>query len=210
MFHLRKARPCVSMTLTSIFLVQLAAAVASAQTRVEPVRLREDDSAERFVDPLTPGSHVKVFIPSLPYIYISHAINGAMIKPSDNARGWEYDMATSHRQIDDTTYEFKLAPRSAVSGRHAVQCRCGRHEHGCVQREAGPVQQDRHGLRPLRESGRLHGPLLSEGKIRLLHERLDLDAVLHQRLFGHQRLERQSNLPQSFRAGPVRFGAVHS
>ena len=54
------------------------------------------------------GSHVKVFIPSLPYIYISHAINGALIRPSNNAQGWEYDMAVDHRQIDDTTYEFQL------------------------------------------------------------------------------------------------------
>ncbi|QEG00362.1 Glutathione-binding protein GsiB precursor [Stieleria maiorica] len=76
--------------------------------RIRPVQLREDDAKQRFVDRLVPGTHVKVFIPSLPYIYISHAINGAMIKPSDNARGWEYDMATSHTQIDDTTYEFKL------------------------------------------------------------------------------------------------------
>lgn len=55
-----------------------------------------------------PGSHVKVFIPSLPYLYTSHSINGALIKPSDNERGWEYDMAVDHRQIGDTTYEFRL------------------------------------------------------------------------------------------------------
>jgi peptide/nickel transport system substrate-binding protein len=55
-----------------------------------------------------PGSHIKVFIPSLPYIYTSHAINGALLRPADNKRGWDYDMATSHRQIDDNTYEFSL------------------------------------------------------------------------------------------------------
>lgn len=55
-----------------------------------------------------PGSHIKVFIPSLPYIYISHAINGALLRPADNERGWDYDMATSHRMIDDKTYEFSL------------------------------------------------------------------------------------------------------
>jgi ABC-type transport system substrate-binding protein len=65
-----------------------------------------------WVDPAwsepVPGSHIKVFIPSLPYIYISHAINGALLRPADNERGWEYDMATSHRQINDTIYEFSL------------------------------------------------------------------------------------------------------
>ncbi|WP_373501488.1 ABC transporter substrate-binding protein, partial [Desulfococcus sp.] len=55
-----------------------------------------------------PGSHIKVFIPSLPYIYISHAINGALLRPADNERGWDYDMATGHRRIDDKTYEFRL------------------------------------------------------------------------------------------------------
>lgn len=55
-----------------------------------------------------PGSHIKVFIPSLPYIYISHAINGALLRPEDNERGWNYDMATSYRQINDKTYEFSL------------------------------------------------------------------------------------------------------
>ncbi|MDM8556517.1 ABC transporter substrate-binding protein [Desulfococcaceae bacterium HSG7] len=55
-----------------------------------------------------PGSHIKVYIPSLPYIYISHAINGALLRPADNERGWSYDMATSHNQTDDKTYEFTL------------------------------------------------------------------------------------------------------
>lgn len=55
-----------------------------------------------------PGSHIKVYIPSLPYIYISHAINGALLRPADNERGWNYDMAVSHEQINDKTYEFKL------------------------------------------------------------------------------------------------------
>ncbi|WP_269748187.1 ABC transporter substrate-binding protein [Enterovibrio coralii] len=54
------------------------------------------------------GSHLKVFIPSLPYIYISHSINAALLKPANNEKGWEYDMAVSHRKIDDKTYEFDL------------------------------------------------------------------------------------------------------
>lgn len=79
-----------------------------AQDRIDPLRPRIDDAQDRALNQLVPGSHVKVFIPSLPYIYISHAINGAFIRPSNNARGWEYDMAVGHRQIDDTTYEFQL------------------------------------------------------------------------------------------------------
>ena len=75
---------------------------------IEPIKLRPDDAPLRVVNGIVPGSHVKVFIPSLPYLYTSHAINGALIKPSGNARGWDYDMAVDHKQIDDTTYEFKL------------------------------------------------------------------------------------------------------
>ncbi|MFG0261693.1 MAG: ABC transporter substrate-binding protein, partial [Novipirellula sp. JB048] len=75
---------------------------------IEPLRLRVDDAAERAHPHAVPGSHVKVFLPTLPYLYTSHCINGAMIKPSDNAQGWEYDMAVAHRQIDATTYEFEL------------------------------------------------------------------------------------------------------
>ncbi len=55
-----------------------------------------------------PGSHIKIFAPSLPYLYVSHAINGALLKPAHNERGWDYDMAVSHQQIDDKVYEFKL------------------------------------------------------------------------------------------------------
>lgn len=73
-----------------------------------PLVLRADDAPERAQPGLVKGSHVKVFIPSLPYLYTSHAVNGALIKPSGNAQGWEYDMAVSHREIDEKTYEFKL------------------------------------------------------------------------------------------------------
>ena len=81
---------------------------AGALSAVEPLVLREDDAPQRVAPELVKGSHVKVFIPSLPYLYTSHSINAGLIRPSDNERGWEFDMATSYRQIDDRTYEFKL------------------------------------------------------------------------------------------------------
>jgi ABC-type transport system substrate-binding protein len=75
---------------------------------VRPLVLRVDDAPQRALTGLVKGSHVKVFIPSLPYLYTSHSVNGALIKPSDNSQGWEYDMAISHRQLDEKTYEFSL------------------------------------------------------------------------------------------------------
>lgn len=96
----------------SVFLFSAAlllCALVQAETPdIHPLELRRDNAPERAQPGLVKGSHVKVFIPSLPYLYTSHSINGALIRPSDNAKGWEYDMATSHREIDDTTYEFRL------------------------------------------------------------------------------------------------------
>ncbi len=94
--------------ISTICLLGAMSSLLAAQDRIEPLRPRSDDAQDRALDQLMQGSHVKVFIPSLPYIYVSHAINGALIRPSNNARGWEYDMAVGHRQIDDTTYEFQL------------------------------------------------------------------------------------------------------
>lgn len=77
-------------------------------TTWEPRVLRDDDAATRVSSTLVKGSQIKVFIPSLPYLYTSHSVNGALLKPSDNERGWEFDMATAVKQINDTTYEFAL------------------------------------------------------------------------------------------------------
>lgn len=77
-------------------------------TLYEALELRDDDSESRVAPQLSPGSHIKVSIPSLPYIYTSHAISSGLIRPANNEQGWEYDVATSHRQINDTTYEFSL------------------------------------------------------------------------------------------------------
>jgi peptide/nickel transport system substrate-binding protein len=74
----------------------------------EPLQMRVDDAAEHAAERLSDASHISVYLPSLAYIYISHAINGALIRPANNERGWDYDLAVAHQQIDDTTYEFSL------------------------------------------------------------------------------------------------------
>jgi peptide/nickel transport system substrate-binding protein len=80
----------------------------AAEATIQPLTLRPDTARQEVRPGLVRGSHLKVALPSLPYLYTSHSINGALIKPSDNEQGWEYDVATSHRQLDDTTYEFTL------------------------------------------------------------------------------------------------------
>jgi peptide/nickel transport system substrate-binding protein len=74
----------------------------------DPLTLRADDAELRAAPALVKGSHLKVYLPNLPYIYISHAINGGLFRPANNEHGWDYDLATAYQKIDDTTYEFKL------------------------------------------------------------------------------------------------------
>jgi len=85
--------------------------ILSANARAQGgnrIGLRADVSRETMDGSLKPGSHVKVFLPYLPYLAISHSVNAGLVKPADNERGWEYDMAVSHTRIDEKTYEFEL------------------------------------------------------------------------------------------------------
>jgi len=75
---------------------------------VTQIGLRSDTSLNTMNGEKKPGSHIKVFLPSLPYIAISHSINAGLVKPANNERGWEYDMAISHKRISDKIYEFEL------------------------------------------------------------------------------------------------------
>ncbi|EEX94003.1 putative periplasmic binding protein [Vibrio orientalis CIP 102891 = ATCC 33934] len=77
-------------------------------TSIAKQQFREDTSAETATGKLKVGSHVKVYLPNLPYIASSHSINGALFRPANNELGWEYDMAVSHEIINPTLYEFTL------------------------------------------------------------------------------------------------------
>ena len=59
------------------------------------------------------GSHIKIYLPNLPYLAISHDINGALLRPAENSKGWVYDLATSHKNTNDQIWEFNL--RQGVS-----------------------------------------------------------------------------------------------
>ncbi|MGB6327351.1 MAG: ABC transporter substrate-binding protein [Halarcobacter sp.] len=69
---------------------------------------REDDSQTRIAKPLHPKSHIKIFLPSIPYSYISKNTNSGLLRSADNKQGWEYDLAEEHKRIDDYTYIFKI------------------------------------------------------------------------------------------------------
>lgn len=55
-----------------------------------------------------PKSHIKIYLPSIPYTYVSRLINGSLLRVSDNENGWEYMMATNISQKDALTYDVTL------------------------------------------------------------------------------------------------------
>lgn len=71
-------------------------------------KFREDDSSLRVASALHPKSHINVFIPSIPYSYIAKSTNASLIRSYDNEQGWIYDLAKSHKRLDDYTYEFEI------------------------------------------------------------------------------------------------------
>ena len=73
-----------------------------------PFYYRSDDTASMLINERVSGSHIKVFLPTMPYLYVSKLVNGTLVRSSGNREGWEYMMATSHTKIDDLTYEFSL------------------------------------------------------------------------------------------------------
>jgi ABC-type transport system substrate-binding protein len=90
------------LTFSSVFSAYVQA------LEVNPLGLRADTSRASMDGTKKPGSHVKVFLPYLPYLAISHSINAGLVRPANNERGWEYDMAVSHSRISEKVYEFEL------------------------------------------------------------------------------------------------------
>lgn len=73
-----------------------------------PFYYRSDDTASMLINERVSSSHIKVFLPTMPYLYVSKLVNGTLVRSSGNRQGWEYMMATSYTKIDDLTYEFSL------------------------------------------------------------------------------------------------------
>ncbi|MBT5141178.1 MAG: ABC transporter substrate-binding protein [Gemmatimonadetes bacterium] len=85
----------------------LGATDASPEAQPD-IGLTPDPTPEEITGTLRLGSHVKLFLPNLPYLAISHAINAALVRPANNEKGWQYDLAISHQSIDDRIWEFDL------------------------------------------------------------------------------------------------------
>lgn len=72
------------------------------------INYREDNSAQRILHVKDARSHIKVFLPTQAYTYVSRLVNESLLRLADNEQGWEYALATSHRKISPLVYEFEL------------------------------------------------------------------------------------------------------
>ncbi len=75
---------------------------------VKEFEFREDSSSKNIASKLHPKSHINIFLPSIPYSYIAKATNAGLIRSYDNEKGWVYDLAKSHKRVDDFTYIFEF------------------------------------------------------------------------------------------------------
>ena len=69
---------------------------------------RSDDSKFRAIHTMHPNSHINIFLPSIPYSYVAKNTNAGLIRSFDNEQGWVYDLAKSHKRVDDLTYIFEI------------------------------------------------------------------------------------------------------
>jgi ABC-type transport system substrate-binding protein len=74
----------------------------------KPLEYSEKNTCGELLHVKHPSSHIKVYLPSIPYTYVSRLINGSLLRVNDNAKGWEYMMATRIEQIDALTYDAYL------------------------------------------------------------------------------------------------------
>ncbi len=101
-------RVAAILSLLLICLLLLSAGPTTVHAEPPDIGLAADPAPNEVTGELRKGSHVKLFLPNLPYLAISHAINASLVRPANNEQGWQYDLAVSHRSIDDRLWEFRL------------------------------------------------------------------------------------------------------
>ena len=69
---------------------------------------RQDDSVLRVLHTKNNQSHIKVFLPSMSYNYVSRLVNEGLVRLAENTQGWEYSLALSSQKISPVLYDFEL------------------------------------------------------------------------------------------------------
>ena len=106
----RQCRLLTAGSLLPMFFISLLLSVElqATQNTSPDIGLVADLAPGEVTGGFRDGSHVKLFLPNLPHLAITHAINGSLVRPANNDRGWQYDLAVSHHNIDDKVWEFRL------------------------------------------------------------------------------------------------------
>lgn len=92
-----------------IFLViYISVQLLALDAEYKPIKYKLDDINEIAIDKKNPNSHLKIYLPSIPYSYIMRLINGTLVRLDSSAQGWEYFLAFKHEKVDDLTYDFWL------------------------------------------------------------------------------------------------------
>lgn len=91
-----------------IFLILLIIAKLFCQNTTTPVVYLNNNIEKDLIDTRLPSSHIKVFMPSIPYTYISRLVNGTLFRVSANENGFEPMMAIKYEKINDLTYDIYL------------------------------------------------------------------------------------------------------
>jgi len=73
-----------------------------------PIVYKYDNTENIALEQRVKNSHLKVYMPTLPYFNIMSLINGTLVRLSDSTKGWEYYLASKHKKIDNLTYDFWL------------------------------------------------------------------------------------------------------
>ena len=86
----------------------MASILSADEIKYPRIEYKIDDVDKIAVNKKIPTSHLKIYLPSIPYSYIMRLINGTLVRLNDSPKGWEYFIAYKHQKIDSVTYDFWL------------------------------------------------------------------------------------------------------
>lgn len=82
--------------------------ISVAAYALNDIEYRLDDSAQRALQTRDPRSHIKIFLPAMPYVSMARLINEGLVRLADNEQGWEYSLATRCVKKSPLAYECDL------------------------------------------------------------------------------------------------------
>jgi glutathione transport system substrate-binding protein len=91
-----------------ILLIAICLNLLANEVKYKPIKYKKDDASNISLAKKNPKSHLKIYLPSIPYSHIMRLINGTLVRLNDSSKGWEYFLAKSHKKIDSLTYDFEL------------------------------------------------------------------------------------------------------